>query len=169
MYNWWVMSEFYTKFEKFESKPVDLENSKEYFTWLDEEKQINLFKWIGKEFGERIASLLDTEYSDSPKDIRLKQIKTKKEFFQELMNFESSQLSTNKRNETSGLSSGDIHSGPFLIEYLFEPIQVPGLNKEEAIDTVSKQIEASINGYIEENDLPENLKNEIQEFANNMK
>jgi hypothetical protein len=29
-------------------------------------------------------------------------------------------------------------SGPFLIEYLFEPIQVPGLNKEEAIDTVSK-------------------------------
>jgi hypothetical protein len=114
MYNWWVMSEFYTKFEKFESKPVDLENSKEYFTWLDEEKQINLFKWIGKEFGERIASLLDTEYSDSPKDIRLKQIKTKKEFFQELMNFESSQLSTNKRNETSGLSSGDIHnSGPF--------------------------------------------------------
>jgi hypothetical protein len=25
-----------------------------------------------------------------------------------------------------------------LIEYLFEPIQVPGLNKEEAIDTVSK-------------------------------
>ncbi len=126
------MSEFYTKFEKFESKPVDLENSKEYFTWLDEEKQINLFKWIGKEFGERIASLLDTKYSDSPKDIRLKQIKTKKEFFQELMNFESSQLSTNKRNETSGLSSGDIHSGPFLIEYLFEPIQVPGLNKEEA-------------------------------------
>jgi hypothetical protein len=58
MYNWWVMSEFYTKFEKFESKPVDLENSKEYFTWLDEEKQINLFKWIGKEFGERIAACL---------------------------------------------------------------------------------------------------------------